>query len=130
MEDCAYEITTNVTNDEEFNEAVDMNPNERGNTTFTKQKIKILVDRPKDEKLSRNGHSRAGAGSTFPCTVTKTEASNPPFSGSGKITLTNNLEREVGEYITQNPGKMSQEKILKISLGQKRVPLTTAEPIK
>ena len=132
MKECVYEVTTNVSvDDEELNENVDMNHNVEDNVSFIKQKIKIIVDKPKDEKLSRNAHNRAGAGSTFPCTyctVTKTEASNPPFSGAGRITLTNKLEREAGEYITQNPGKLSQEKILKISLGQKGVPLTTAEP--
>ena len=34
----------------------------------------------------------------------------------------------MGTYITQNPNKVSQPKILSISMGQKGVPFTTAEP--
>ena len=74
MHECVYEVSTSVA-EENLNETVDINHNVDVNTSVIKQKIKILVDRPKDEKLSRNAHNRAGAGSTFPCkycTVTKT----------------------------------------------------------
>ena len=63
---------------------VNQNVNYEDQDVFVKQKIKIYIDKPKDEKLSRNAHNRAGAGSTFPCTyctLTRAEASDPPFSG-------------------------------------------------
>jgi hypothetical protein len=137
IDKCVYEVTTK----HEVRQNVDVNQNIEemsvdGNQNniqpeFVKQKIKIFVDKPKDEKLSRKVHNRAGAGSTYPCTYcfeTRTVASNPPFSGRGEITLTNKLEEEVGTYITQNPAKKSQAMVLGISLGQKGIPITTAEP--
>ena len=133
MKENIYEVKVKSEPEHDLNQnagaAIDENENDQPG--FLKQKIKITVDKPKDEKLSRNAHNRAGAGSTFPCTycsITRTDASKPPFSGRAEITLTNRLEQEVGNYITQNPSKQSQAKILSISLGQKGMPFTTAEP--
>ena len=115
------------------NHEIMMDENENtGQVECSRQKLKIIVDKPKDEKFARNCHHRAGAGSTFPCTyckTTRTDASAPPFSGEEPITLTNRLEKEAGIYITQNPSQKNQKNILEVSIGQKGEPFTTAEPL-
>ena len=135
MEECLYEIKTQCQNRDQGNHnegaQLDLNQNVDLQPEFIKQKIKIYVDKPKDEKLCRIAHHRAGSGSTFLCTycpVTRAKAAEPPFSGCQPITITNRLEYEAGTYVTQNPAKMRQSQILGISLGQKGIPLTTSEP--
>ena len=114
----------------EEGDLIDVNENEHVGRNL-RQRLVIKVDKPKDEKLSRKCHNRAGAGSSFPCTYcseSRTGASAPPFNGQNPITLTNRLEKEAGIYITQNPSQKNQQNILETSLGQKGEPFTTAEP--
>ena len=91
---------------------MDVNENVMGGRSI-RQRLVIKVDKPKDEKLSRKCHNRAGAGSSFLCTYcieTRSEASAPPFDGENPITLTNIIEKEAGIYITQNPSQTKSAK--------------------
>ena len=57
MKDNIYEVKTKRKVEVDVNQ----NVNDEDQDVFVKQKIKIYIDKPKDEKLSRNAHNRAGA---------------------------------------------------------------------
>ena len=95
--------------------------------------VNVSVDLalPKDEKLARKSHGQAGSGSDFLCTycdASRKTISDPPYSGNREVTLTSNLLTEAARYCNLNPGKKSQEQLVKHSFGVKEHPITSTEP--
>jgi hypothetical protein len=93
--------------------------------------VLVHLDFPKDEKLARKVHGLAAAGSDYLCTyceASRKAVSDPPYSGSARVTLTSTLLAEASYYCNLNPGKKSQEQIVKQSHGVKGTPITSVEP--
>lgn len=93
----------------------------------------LMVDLtlPKDEKLARKSHGQSGAGSDFLCTycdASRKSVAEPPYSGAREVTLTSALLTEAGRYCNINPGKKTQQELVKHSFGVKEHPITSTEP--
>ena len=95
------------------------------------ERISINLDYPKDEKLARKCHGQAASGSDYLCTycdASRRTISEPPYIGDKNVNLTSTLLSEAARYCNLNPGKKSQEVIVKHSYGIKEQPITSTEP--
>ena len=89
------------------------------------------LDFPMDEKLATRVHGLAGSGSDYLCTycdASRKKVREGPFSGAQEVTLSSTLLKEASFYCNLNPGKKSQEQLVKHSHGTKDIPLSSTEP--
>ena len=99
--------------------------------SMTMETFSVHLDFPMDEKLARRVHGLAGSGSDHLCTycdASRKKARDPPFSGENEVTLSSALLKEASFYCNLNPGKKSQDQLVKHSHGTKDIPLTATEP--